>query len=65
MPSCKKIGAFSTFLGKSIVAYALAFAFNYVMIDAIFRFGGNVIIKPLACGGYISWLTAIFLVGGI
>ena len=64
MPSCKKIGAFSAFLGKTIVASALVVAINYIVILGLYDFGFRVI-KALACRGYISSAMSLVLIGGI
>ena len=61
MPSCKKIRAFSAFLGLRIVAFALALAFNCVVM-LVFTFG-EFIIRAMASCGYISYAMRLRLEG--
>ena len=60
MPSCKKIGAFSAFLGKSIVAFALYFAVLFTINFTITSFG-HVFIRGLICDDFISQATGLGL----
>ena len=64
MPSCKKIGAFSAFLGKSIVAFALYFAVLFTINFTITSFG-HVFIRGLICDDDISQATGFGLRDGL